>query len=372
MSSIVLLVKNDLCLEGFKTPVNQIIFGNFNLYDRIERQLTSQGCQFNVVNTLPPNFQGIVFHSDTLYSEKAISYMLQNLNLETTLNHAIVFDETQPSFHSESNDLPKIKQNEIYAVKINLPEQVYFKKISRVPFPDFFIQSVKAWPDLITVASLIAREKTIRAADRFKIIGKPNLKSIFDNQMLAGKFNKIGKSCKIHKTAVLESCQIGDNVEIGPYSYIKSSVIGSGTVVHERSSIKLSVVGPGSFIMPCDIFNSFIGTTCSIFTSMIHNSFIGDSTFIGGASGFSDFNAGKTAIKIYANNKSVSSGKQFLGACVAENCFIGSGLIFQSGLMIPHDTSVINGSMIFKSDFTADKKYVATGGRVTQIPKDFF
>ena len=143
-------------------------------------------------------------------------------------------------------------------------------------------------------------------------------------------------------------------------------------MVKERSSIKLSTIGANSFIMPCDIFNSFIGSACSIFTSMVHNSVIGDGSFIGGASGFSDSNSEKTKIKIYENNQSKSSGKFFLGSCVAENCFIGSGLIFQSGLLIPNGVKIVNGSMIFKSDFSEQKNYVANSGRILQVPKEFF
>ena len=371
MSEIIYLVKTNKILSGFKTPVSQITFGTSNLHDRLVRQISNLGHVFKVVDSASLDANCINLYDDTIYSNYALPLALKSSNLETTLNHSIVFDDIERSFHATSTVQERVKQSEIYSVRVNLPEKVYNRKNCRVPFPNFFMQSINSWPDLITVASLIGREKTVNAYQQFQFLGKSLLTSIFDSPLIAKNFNSIGKGCKIHKTAVIESCVIGDGVEIGPYCYLRSSVVGSNTVVQERSSIKLSTVAAGSFIMPCDLFNSYIGANCSIFTSMIHNSFIGDSSFIGGASGFSDSNAERTPINLYQDNQATSSNRYFLGSCVAENCFIGAGLIFQSGLMIPYGTRIVNGAMISKSDFKSEKNYVAASGRVLQIPKDF-
>ena len=103
----------------------------------------------------------------------------------------------------------------------------------------------------------------------------------------------IGQNCKIHPTAVLESCIIGNNVEIGPHCYLRGVVVGDQVMIRENSSIKVAVIGRGSFIVPSDIFNCFIGENSNIVTHILYNCVIGSNTFLGGGVGFADlkFNA---------------------------------------------------------------------------------
>ena len=56
---------------------------------------------------------------------------------------------------------------------------------------------------------------------------------------------------------------------------------------------------------------------------------------------------------------------------MAEHCFIGAGLLFQVGTLVPHHTTILNHSMISKKDFTADKIYISKNAKLTQIPKSF-
>ena len=226
MSSIVYLVKTNKILHGFKTPVSQIVFGKFNLHDRLVKQLKRLGYTFEVIAETEIRGQSHCFYDDTVYSDKAIQYVIQQAKLEMTYNEGIVFDGMEPRFCSANQNSQVVRQQEIYTVRVALPEEVYFKKNCRVPFPNYFIQAIETWPDLITVASLLAREMTILAYFQFHFLGSKLLRRIFDNQFIANKFNTIGKNCRIHRTATLESCEIGDNVEIRPFCYLRSSVIG--------------------------------------------------------------------------------------------------------------------------------------------------
>ena len=62
------------------------------------------------------------------------------------------------------------------------------------------------------------------------------------------RFNRIGKRCRIHPTAVVESCALGDDVTIGAYAVVRLSTIGSGSIIDDQASIVYSVIGPGNNI----------------------------------------------------------------------------------------------------------------------------
>lgn len=63
-----------------------------------------------------------------------------------------------------------------------------------------------------------------------------------------GHLNVIGKRCKIHPTAVVELCEIGDDVEIGAYAVVRMSVIGNGVNISDHASIRGVVLGEGAHI----------------------------------------------------------------------------------------------------------------------------
>ena len=62
---------------------------------------------------------------------------------------------------------------------------------------------------------------------------------------IARRIGTEGKNCKIHPTAVIEACEIGDNA-IGPYAVVRASIIGDGAVIEEHAAADLSVLGPDS------------------------------------------------------------------------------------------------------------------------------
>lgn len=377
----IFVVKTAHRILGFKTLSSQMVFGQKNLQQRLIQQLEKRHCFFQWISSEDPlpEKNNLILYDNILYSEKVLDFLLkshlkENFSIETTLNPSIVFDEIQKTSFDLGLMGPSqsIPQQETYSVHIGLPTAVYDKKNCRVPFPDLFVQPLREWPDILNVASLWGREMTIQNYNNFyPWLGKKILHRLFNSDRVGTFFNKIGKNCRIHPTAILESSVLGDNVEIGPHCYIRASHIGSHVVLREKSSVKLSSIGNGSFVMPCDLFNTYVGERSSIFTSIVHNTVIGNETFIGGGVGFSDSNAEKSAIQIAQNGSNEKTGQYFLGSCVAENCFIGAGLLFQSGRLIPSGAHIINGSMIYKSDFVENKTYVAHQGRIVQMPKDF-
>lgn len=55
-----------------------------------------------------------------------------------------------------------------------------------------------------------------------------------------------GTGCKVHPTAVVEACRLGDDVEIGAYAVVRGCVIGDGAVIEDGAHVHVSVLGPKS------------------------------------------------------------------------------------------------------------------------------
>jgi acetyltransferase-like isoleucine patch superfamily enzyme len=363
----------------FEKPLEHFVFGGETLLARLRRQLAEFDIETSIEASIPKESKPSELrieanfvasdHFWKLFSQgKLPSEIERTLNPTLTVLNSPIQTEiipfvSRPGVH---------KQEVLLTIDLGLPRAIYGGEKYVCRFPSIFYQPIRNWIDLIKASSLIAREETSRSILKFRPwLGMKLLDKVIQNPTLSAKFNKVGHHSRIHPTARLEGCQIGDHVEIGPYCYLRASVIGNHVTIREHSSIKASVIGSGSFLMPVDLFNTYLGEGCSIFTSILHNSCFGDSCFVGGGSGFSDFNAMASSIHVSSTQEIENVNEPFLGSAIGEGSFIGAGLIFQSGQAIPPRTKILNGEMISKISSAPGKIYVTQNGRLTSLPQSF-
>lgn len=405
MSRRALVVKTKTIFPGFITPVADMIFGDETISQRLIRQLNDLGVQHeNLEESRLQDAGGqCVLYDDAIYSMKILKMIFangwvykhaekNNIEVETQMNPTIVYQERPQKLEplnlssceekisevrsSSQHDHPKmiVRQSSLFSYPLNIPPVINPNGAATIEITDIFFHRLKTWPDILTAQSLIAKESAVTSISILrKFVPEKWLSSILTHPVLAKLGNRIGKNCRIHPTAHIEASIIGDNVEIGPYCYIRGSIVGSGAVVREFSSVKVSCIGKNSQIPQCNMFNSYIGSNSLTTTFALFHSVMGNSTFVGGAVGFTDLNSHLQNIQAVLDNKNpaVKTDYLFLGSAVAEHSFIATGLFFQSGRLIPHHTTLLNNNTITKADFAAEKYYVAMNGKITQIPKQF-
>ncbi len=148
--------------------------------------------------------------------------------------------------------------------------------------------------------------------------------------------NKIGKNCKIHPTAILEGCELGDNVTIGAYSVVRVSKIGSGSSLEEHTLVKYSVLGK----------NTYVSNGNQINACMTYD----EAFLIHGPYQFSIFGRRATAMAVIncdlrLDQKSIQietscgrlDSKQFLlGIAYGHGAKVGGGNIILPGRIVPN------------------------------------
>jgi carbonic anhydrase/acetyltransferase-like protein (isoleucine patch superfamily) len=152
-----------------------------------------------------------------------------------------------------------------------------------------------------------------------------------------GHLNVIGKRCRIHPTAVVELCEIGDDVEIGAYAVVRMSVIGNGVNISDHASIRGVVLGEGAHIA---------NNNNLLMTAVYPRSFL-----ISGPYQFSMFGYdtavmhcidcdtrldGKPIRAEVGEGVSVSTPLRYLGSCFGHGVRAGAGSITAPGRAIPN------------------------------------
>lgn len=381
------IIENTNIIQPLESRASQLKVANVSLETRLHHQLKKRGITFVKKGVYPVlEISDAVFVSDFLLSyvfdyckknnTESLSFTLNQSKLLPVTSNDITYCANKPIemryLVSESLAIKEHKvpiEDEIF-VPIPLSENVFRLSSPRILIPRVYGIHIQSWSDLLIASSLACRDIAIKGLDGIRNVLPINFTNkLASSSFVASKINKIGKNCKIHSTAVIESSIIGDNVEIGPHSYIRSSIISDNVCIREHSSIKLTFVGKNTSIMPCDTFNSYVGESCTVFTQMLLNTVFYDNSFIGGASGFSDFEPGRNNIEIQVGDQKIESNQPFVGSAVGANCFIGAGIVFKPGRTIPPRSTIFNPTMIDYVPNKPDGYYIVKGNKLLTIPK---
>jgi hypothetical protein len=275
----VIILRSKAFVFPFEKPLDQFIFGGETLLERLKRQLTHAGIEFSLdekSTDQEARIEANFVASDSFWEFFSKGEVPENIectyNSVLTNLHCLLQTQRVPFGFGSG----LLKQEDLLTVHSGLPRAIYGGEHFVCRFPSVFFQPIQNWVELIKASSLIGREKTSESILKFRPwVGQKLLDRIVQHPVLSSKFNKIGRQSRIHPTSRLEGCQVGDHVEIGPYCYLRASVIGHRVTIREHSSIKASVIGSGCFLASADLFNTYLGDGCSIFTSMLHNSCLG-------------------------------------------------------------------------------------------------
>jgi len=160
--------------------------------------------------------------------------------------------------------------------------------------------------------------------------------------IVARALTEKGKNVRIHPTASVEACRIGDDVEIGAYSVVRASVLADGAKVEEHATIGLSVIGAGARVGRYAMANlCVLDAGCQVSTGGGYQASIfgRDSFMAWGATGL-DLSFGGH-IKVMHRGERVDSGQHFLGVAIGHRARIGNGVRLNHGVAVPSDAFVV-------------------------------
>lgn len=387
------VVASRRALPPFEKPASAVRFKEGTLRERLDAQLRAAGLEVVAVDAAPAPVPAgsIVVSDDVVLSRRMLERFLaaipdrrRSYQLEIESGRfTLLASKSAPelwkllplTYHGDGEGRPeplRMQPKPVFEFQEGLPPRMHLLTDIIVFFFDFWAVKIDYWFDLQTATSLYCRELVTRLISPFHgRVPTPVLNWFTSSPWVMSKCNSIGKRCRIHRTAILEGCVIGDDVEIGPFSYLRSSVIGDRAVVREKSSIKMSYVGARGFVMGADIVNSYVGAETSIFTPMLYNVVFGERGFLSGGSGFADFIVGASSIPATIEGKQVQSGLPFLASGIGDDVFIGANMIFAPGRTIPDGTQLLDQGLIKQVPAKPHGAYVLSNGELVQIPDSF-
>lgn len=169
------------------------------------------------------------------------------------------------------------------------------------------------------------------------------------------------------------ACEIGNDVEIGPYAVLRGSIIGDGAKIEEYATSNISVIGPGARIGRYGMAN-----LCVLYGgSMISHgrgyqaSIIGANAFVAWGVTAMDLSFGKE-VKVETDEGWKASGQHFLGVAIGHRAAVGAGVCLNFGVSVPNDALLVGPiDHLIRDASAAQPKlpYKAEAGKVVPIKK---
>lgn len=391
------LIRNNTPLPPFQKPASLVRLHESTVGSRLRAQLAEISCEIVEIDTLDgvslePG--SLVLQDNLILSSRLLRSFISAIpdrrhsyrcEIDASFFTFIYLSDGQapPAFralplHYVGNDggehpeALRMIPSSVLEVAQDLPPRVDQLRGMRVHVLDYYGIQLEYWFDLVIASSLYCREyvadslRTVR-----RVVPQWLTAQMTSRPYFRQRFNSVGKRTRIHPTAIIEGCVIGDDVVIGPFAYLQSSVIGSSVVLRERSTVTMSFVGEGAFVMGCDVANSYIGPETAIFAPAVYHVVFGERGLLGAAGGFADFLVGSGDIVANIGGNKVPSNLKFLGSAVGDDCFVGTNMIFSPGQTIPDGTRVFDHGLVKFTPTTSGGNYVVAGSDVIQVPDSF-
>lgn len=215
-----------------------------------------------------------------------------------------------------------------------------------LPLTTKILMQIEHWCNLwvANVAAVLGRVQEFRTSSRIRMLEKV-LKARSVNQWkVCSKNVVIGEGCDIHPTAYLENAVIGDGVEIGAGSVVRMVDVESDAVIANQCNVMASSLGEGTQLRDgvCIQFSVLYPETfCA--TRFINASFVGERCFLGDGVSLTDFRFDGGGTRVKHNGNLMQTESIFLGPCIGDNVYLGSGVVVGPGRAVPSNVKLAPG-----------------------------
>ena len=151
----------------------------------------------------------------------------------------------------------------------------------------------------------------------------------------------IAEGGKVHPTAYLEGCIIGAGTEIEAHASIIDSIIGQRCRITDHSSLNGCVLGDDGQTLADSMFRRVVASPQATLSNLgLEEVLIGQGSFITTASIF--FTTPQRGLaRFRVHDQWRDTRRPQLGGCVGQRCVLGARAIFESGLALPNNTTVV-------------------------------
>ncbi len=157
---------------------------------------------------------------------------------------------------------------------------------------------------------------------------------------IGAQLGRRGKGCRVHPSAVLEGCWLGDGVEVGANAVVRGCILADGAKVEELSVVDFSVLGKQAMVQRQAMVRFCLldpGCACA---GQMQLGVLGRDAALKHGATLMDINYSQ-GVRVRAGQALHRAPLGLAGVCVGPRSIIGSGIKVASGRAVPPDLVVL-------------------------------
>lgn len=155
-----------------------------------------------------------------------------------------------------------------------------------------------------------------------------------------GRLGRVGRDCRIHPSAVVEGCWIGDGVEIGPGAVVRGAVLADGVRVEEQALVELAVVSPGAIVQRQALVKLSVLGARSAVGGMVQLGVVDRDAQVKIGAHLMDM-ALDQGVRVLVGERLQPAPLGLAGVCVGAGSFVASGVRVAPGRALPPGLRVV-------------------------------
>ena len=164
----------------------------------------------------------------------------------------------------------------------------------------------------------------------------------FRPHRVGAQLGRVGKGCRIHPSAVVEGCWLGDGVEIGANAVVRGSVLADGASVEDLAMVEFSVIGPMARVQRQAMVKFSVLSFGSAAGGLMQLGVLDRHAALKRTAVLMDVSFGQ-AVQIVATGKRYAAPLSMAGVCVGELSTVGAGVHVAAGRCIPPNLKIVSG-----------------------------
>lgn len=161
-------------------------------------------------------------------------------------------------------------------------------------------------------------------------------------QRVGAHLGRMGKGCRVHPSAVVEGCWLGDDVEIGANAVVRGCIIASGARVEDLAMLEFSVVGPGACVQRQAMVKFSVLGPRSASGGLMQLGVLDRAAALKRTGVLMDVSFGQS-VQVESRGKRFGAPLNMAGVCVGEGSTVGAGVSVAAGRAIPAGIQVVPG-----------------------------
>ncbi len=156
---------------------------------------------------------------------------------------------------------------------------------------------------------------------------------------IGAQLGRRGKGCRIHPSAVVEGCWLGEGVEIGANAVVRGCVLGDGAAIEDLAMVEFSVMAPASRVQRQGMLKFSVLRQRAALAGVMQLGVLDRGAAVKRGAYLMDMAFGQQ-VKLQVGDRLLPAPLGMAGVCVGADTLIGVGVKVAGGRYLPPNLQI--------------------------------